>query len=216
MEKILLIILISSLVFGCKKDKGYTLTGVVYKDCLKEPSANREFILWQDISGGAGITKGGELAKFITDDNGKFSVRFEDDGGIGDIRIETVNSNNLFGGIPILYRAPLESTDLGNLYINNRATIDFYLDVVNTYTSSDTLIILGNYIGQSFIGPFTDGLLFTIENIPWTPYYDSIITEGEKLGIGWRVNSNLEGNWNQATFEPNGCDVKDEITIKIE
>ncbi|MFK8009498.1 MAG: hypothetical protein AB8H03_24260 [Saprospiraceae bacterium] len=213
MKNIIILSIISLLFFGCKDDKKYTLTGVIYKDCSKEPSANRDFILWQEVTGGLGPTDGGELGGFTTDENGNFSVTFKDDGG-GDIRIETVNSNNLLGGIPILYRVPSISTDLGNLYINNRATIDFYLDVSNPYSSSDTLIILG--VGVEILGPFTDGIVHTAEDIYWIPYYDSAISQGEKLGFDWGINPYSSGSFNSIYYEPTGCEEIDEFIIEIE
>lgn len=211
MKKILLILIFFATYSSCKKDKNYTFTGTIYKNCDKEPAANREFYLRQEIVSGLTNISGGEIAFFSTDENGNFSVTFEDDNGAP---IDLLaNPSPVFAGSPVMYGVDPDDLDLGNLYINNRATIDFHLDVNNSYTNSDTLIILG--IGLEIIGPFTNGLIHTVEDYSWTPHYYEA-TQDDKFGIAYGVNPYSTGSFTYEYIEPTGCEERDEITIKIE
>lgn len=166
-QNIVLIALSVLLYIGCKDqvdETSYTVSGHLYHDCSKNPISNTKVRLFQNADNG-GPVAGGELATTVTDSTGYFKFEFQDNKG-KEMTVELATGTDYVG---VMNNIPAR-TSIDNLIIYQSVStnIQVRLNVVNPYTSNDTLVISGYQTMQDLHvpGPFTSGELYTATNFP--------------------------------------------------
>ena len=192
---------------SCKKDidspgdgPTYIITGRLFQDCTMLPVSNQAIDLFQEYSTGLdGHLNGGVLAQTTTDGNGNFKFEFKDmDGFTESIRISAGQGfTKLIENIP-----PNKSISNIEVFISLTSNIEVSLQVLNTYTSSDTLFItdfrdLSNKLKVA--GPFINSTLYTAVDFPIL----NINYSGNNESIGYKINND---NWIILPFTFNNCD----------
>lgn len=203
---------------SCTKEKDteadpkYIIEGHLYKDCSKIPISNSKLNLVQDHLNGMFGNNGGLLDTCTTDQYGYFKFEFVDKGGF-ELYIQYSNGpeyNRLLEFIP-------KKTSLTEIkiYQNPSASIRFKLNVLNPYSTTDTMTIYDfrDYTNNlEVVGPFQSGELYTVEK-----YY---ILEPSFLGVKdeilWYFNT-YNGTYYSQEFEiKTYCDELLEVTLNIE
>ncbi len=212
MKKTLLLLYLTIVFFSCGKEKEMLkYTGTLYKDCAKNPAAHVELRVYQEDENSLGLKSGGELARFITDDNGFFSVTFEDDNG-APIQIETINiANPYMLGVTVIQNIEQKSIDLGDIYLNNRGNAYVFIETTQNYNSTDTLHIWN----KKYAGPFSSGAIDSIIDYYFVKQYSYLI-EDDKIKYRWALNPTSESDFQVDYFELSGCGVIDTFVIKID
>ncbi|PKR80928.1 hypothetical protein CW751_07100 [Brumimicrobium salinarum] len=192
--------LVTFLSLGCNKainkGKEYTVEGRLMYNC-ETPIVNTEFSFRQGDPGILGLKKPLSLT-VKTNAEGYFKIVYNGkEANVSDFKIR--DGGTIMNNIPVF-----ENIDLGNIYYNPTFSFKISLDVVNPYTSNDTLEI-PNYNdifnennNRIYIsGPFENGVIDTVLNYPdmSSIWYNSAST----FYVKYRINNN--SNWVETELE---------------
>ena len=144
---------------GCgKRDTTPTVyvSGHLYESCGGAPVKNQGLYIYQQYTGTNGT---GTLATGSTDSTGYFKIPFGTTNPINLVELR------LEGGNYAVCTWPFSSNNMDDLNVYNISTCNIVvrLNVINPYTSLDTLDI-NDYRGLTNLkipGPFTSGILYT-------------------------------------------------------
>ena len=175
MKKILIILTIITISFSCKKkviNGTYTVKGYLYRDCSKAIVKNYPLALMNRYYEN-NYPKYVTLATCTTDAAGYFEFTYSNPAD-GNIYINEAGTpypgyiNNL----------PIQNIDSLVVLQMPKATVNVKLQIINSYTTKDTLFIGGsNSSGGSYkIGPFYNGQLlspfnYTLQNLEYNRNY---------------------------------------------
>ena len=137
----------------------YTIEGHFYGDCQKLPIKGKTLYLYADVP------RNTLLDTAVTDSTGYFSLKYSHNSVVF-LKIHTKSTYEYY--INIIEKIPQNTTykDL-DLYLYPSASLNVYLDVKNSYSELDTLVI-NNFTTEGFRlpGPFKSGFVLRIENAP--------------------------------------------------
>lgn len=167
-------------------------------NCQKEPAANRELVVNQIDEDGF-KTGTDELARGTTDESGRFVLKFETkkDGPIS-IR-------------GILTEIPVESLDLGDLYVQNYGKAYFFLNPSQSYSSNDTLYLLG----AKHAGPFDSSVPIDSISDNITSSYTFSFDRLDEFRIRWAINPDTITDYQREWFKLSGCNVIDSFFLEF-
>lgn len=189
----------SLFITSCERHDLHTINGYLYENCSMTPVSNDYIELIQGITGGMGPTNGGSLVSGYTDVNGYFELVFDSQNNqtikLMDESIELIldiPSNKDTKGL-IVYRQPT-------------CKIQVSLNVMNTYTETDTLYMtdLNNVLDvYKVAGPFENGFVYEASNFELLEMgYDS-----NPLTIRFNINGGIWAtNWTDIDLNLNICD----------
>jgi hypothetical protein len=147
------ILVVLTFSVGCKKN--YVLKGRVMKFC-GVPYA------YEEVSLRVGGKMYGESFSATSDANGYFEIPYES------------NKNRRIILKQIMSDIPAGNLDLGNVYYALTYSAEVSLQVNNSYTSNDTLLIEGT----KYPGPFHSGVIDTLTNLIMPTYEENLAEYG--------------------------------------
>ena len=177
---------------GCHKniDNGtYTIKGHLYTDCSKTPIANKPLTLELKYYNN-NYPVYVDLCKVTTDTSGYFEFKYSSPAG-GQLYIETSAG---FGFYTYLDQIPQsKNIDSINIYERPSCSIITSLNVINPYTSNDTLYLNafdGKYKNYKIAGHFVSGQILPLctYNISSVTYNNTSVT-----GVTYKIGYN--NNW---------------------
>lgn len=185
-------IIIVVLLTACSKNnhKEVTVTGRFMQSC-DTPAANKNGMI--HLSGGGLLNKPSTSLEFTTDENGYFKVTH--DKSFSQFSVRTSANHSVLdvtslGG---------DEKELGEVYINPFPTnFVIRLDVKNTYTENDTLVLLDFSDPDPFAqllvsGPFQSGFIDSIKNFNYNIFplkWSEIMNNGgPRGGVQYRIRS---------------------------
>ena len=193
MKKLIGLSILLLLFISCKKNKANTIEGVLMEDC-NMPAANIEGYIYEHDYSHA-LLSNDVWEYFTTDENGYFIVQTKEN-----IKVKLNLKNN---GDRVLSEIDIGKSDLnlGKVYYNKfPSRFIIKLDVMNSYTENDTLVLL-DYNNQNptshnykyYPGPFTNGVLDTVEYYFFNSYPIKFVDfdnyNAPEKTIGYRVRS---------------------------
>ncbi|MBC7537075.1 MAG: hypothetical protein H7258_15400 [Ferruginibacter sp.] len=162
MKNLLTISVLCILFSGCKKNDTTPtvyVSGHLYQTCGGLAVKNQALYIYQ-LNAGSNST--GTLATGSTDSTGYFKIPYGTTNPINLIELR------LGGGNYAVCTWPFYSRDIDDLNVYNISTCNIVvrLNVINPYTSLDTLDIndYRNLTNLKIPGPFTPGILYTANN----------------------------------------------------
>lgn len=167
--------------------KSYTLSGTLYRDCSGVPLKG-EYIELFEIMRGTGLSgpSGHKVVGSTTTDSaGRFTITYSNK----DANYFRLRLRNNYDVLDFIEINPLKNIEGLKVYANATASVKVILNVRNTGSTRDTLLItdLQSRTNLRLIGPFTNGELYTVPafNLLTPNFIDS----GKSITFGYILNS---------------------------
>ena len=212
MKNLIIGIALITMVGGCKKilnpsEPEHYISGHLYNDCSGTPIKNRGLYIYREGLRGAGETTKGTCT---TDSTGYFKMDYRANNAGEPLELRFANSNYAIVYLP---GNPIVNIDNAKLYGVTSSTNVIRLNVLTPYTSNDTLeITKGTLPNLKFAGPFTNGILFTMQDFNLlTPQYKNG-TGFIATGVSYRINN---APFTSKLFDMVACKTQN-ITIDIQ
>lgn len=171
---------------SCKKETDnntYTIAGHLYVDCNLEPVKNYKIQLMVNHPNGSNMSDYDMTVETTTDSSGYYKFEFKNKGDYPLVILYSAGAgyNIIMSGIP----ARVSLSELP-LHINSSTNVELGLNVINPYSSNDTLYIT-DYRTNDYMaipGPFTSGKVYTA--IDYYLFVENYT--GEKRAVSWYIN----------------------------
>lgn len=200
---------LASSFLACDKKEEFMIQGRIMHDC-DTPASNISYLTLSQSYVMFNLGKSPFSTDFTTDSNGYFKVVYKRNAANG----THFQIDNFFHNIPAY-----QNLDVGDVFLNG-PILNYVrrLEVNNTYTVNDTLIIRDYNAPNGFLemaGPFQNGIIDTVWNVEGSKYVWFNITP--IYDVQYRFNLPIHSDWSTAEFPITDFCTDDlyELVIKI-